>query len=300
MSPVIIFVVCFYTFDQDKTGFFSIDDLNSLINVVHNVKKDCTVQGNVKISWMKLVFEGDQIDFEQFSKISNAFPRLFEPAFKMQYQMITHWQGEVWWSLKKRAIQNFKDEADAKIRAIEEKKEKKKKNKKARKIQRNMGLLKYYCCPCFRKYYDPSLTAYDKMTDEEKAERDKQLALQRRQAELRIKNPETAPWIKYNKKIEEAEKMEDGPGYVETKVVGTERRREVRADARAERRKARNEDPDLRLKQRATVSGADIWLRFCGLVLKRVSEVDVVAFIASGVWYCEQCSIEWMSVICMR
>jgi len=141
---------------------------------------------------------------------------------------------------------------------LKKKKEKKKKNKKARKIQRNMGLVKYFCCPCLRKHYDPSLTAYDHMTEEEKAERDKQLALQRRQAELRVKNPETAHWIKYQKKVEEGDKNEDGPGFIETKVVATERHREVRSDTRADRRKTRQDDPELRLKQRATVSGADI------------------------------------------
>jgi len=132
-EPREILRFCFYTFDQDKTGFFSVDDLNSLVNVVHNIKHGSKVQGNVKISWMKLTFAGDQIDFEEFRKISNAFPRLFEPAFKLQYQMMVHIQGEFWWSNKKREIQNQRDEAEEKLRKIEEKKRKRRKIKKLEK-----------------------------------------------------------------------------------------------------------------------------------------------------------------------
>ncbi len=195
--------VCFYTFDQDKTGFFSVDDLNSLVNVVHNIKGGATVRGNVKLSWMKLTFGGDQIDFNEFSRISNAFPRLFEPAFRLQQQMMNFYMGDAWWARKKRVNQDSKDDADAKIRKIEAKKEKRRQGKKNKKIQRSMGLLKYYACPCLRRYYDPARTEYDELTDEQKLERDKQLAVARRQAELRIKNPETAQWIKYKKKIED-------------------------------------------------------------------------------------------------
>jgi hypothetical protein len=258
--------VCFYTFDQDKTGFFSVDDLNSLVNVVHNIKGGATVRGNVKLSWMKLTFAGTEIDFNEFSKISNAFPRLFEPAFRLQQQMIFCIQGETWWTNKKRTNQNLKDEADQKIKQVEKKKEKRKQAKKNRKVLRSMGLLKYYVCPCLRKYYDPSLTEYDQMTEEEKLERDKQLALVRRQAELRIKNPETAQWIKYQKKVEgevtegsgEVKDGETTLGYVADKIHATERPREVRADSRADRRKQRSNDPDLKFKSRTTVSGADI------------------------------------------
>jgi len=250
----------FFTFDQDKTGFFSVDDLNSLVNVVHNVKGGNTVRGNVKISWTKLTFDGDKIDFAEFSKISNAFPRLFEPAFQLQYQMMRKIMGTRWWDAKKRNNQNVKDEADEKIRRIEAKKEAKRQNKKNRKVQRNMGLLKYYFCPCLRKFYDPTLTAYDHLTEEEKLERDKQIAVARRQAELKIKNPETAQWLKYQRKVEDESAAEnsDQMGYVAMKVIATERPREIRADTRAERRKQRHEDPELHLKARTTISGADI------------------------------------------
>jgi hypothetical protein len=88
------------------------------------------------------------------------------------------------------------------LEQIQAKKEAKKHRKKARKIQKNMGLIKYYFCPCFRKFYDPALSDYDKLTPEQRAEMDKQLAIQRRQAELKIKNPETIHWLKYQEKVE--------------------------------------------------------------------------------------------------
>lgn len=177
------------------------DDLNRLMNVVHNIRIGKTVTGTVKASWMKLTFEEDQIDFKQFSKIHTNFPRLFEPAFRLQQQMMVKTMGELWWTLKKRGIQNAKDDEALKIKKLAEKKEKRKQQKKNKKIQRNMGLLKYYLCPCLRKYYDPASSEMDKLTAEQKLEREQQLKLARRLAELKIKNPETADWLKYQKKV---------------------------------------------------------------------------------------------------
>lgn len=171
--------------------------------MVHNVPKGATIQGTVKASWMQLQFESDKIDYELLCKIHNEHPRLFEPAFRLQQLMMINTLGEVWWTLKKRGLQDKKEIEISKIEKIKAKKEKRKQKKKNRKIQRNMGLLKYYCCPCFRKYYDPSLSEYDKLSEEEKKERDRQLAIQRRENELKIKNPETAYWLKYQKKVEE-------------------------------------------------------------------------------------------------
>lgn len=193
--------VCFYVFDQDKTGFFSIDDLNNLVNAVHNIKGGATVTGTVKASWMKLTFSGNEFEFDEFRRIHNAFPRLFQPAFSLQQSMINGFMGEGWWNKKKQHIADLKELADEKIKAAERKKEKKRERKRARKTLRVMGSLRYYLCPCMRKYYDPSLSAYDKMSEEEKARRDEEIALARRQAELKVKNPETAIWLKYQKKI---------------------------------------------------------------------------------------------------
>lgn len=184
------------------------------MNVVHNIKTGAAVKGTVKSSWMKLTFKAEQIDFEEFVKIHTAFPRIFEPAFRLQQQMMIHTLGEVWWTFKKRASQDMREEVIAKAARIEAKKERKKTAKKNRKIQRNMGLVKYFLCPCYRADYDPSRTAYDKLSQAEKEEWDKQVALARRQAELKLKNPETASWLKFEKKMtkvipEEKEEQEE-------------------------------------------------------------------------------------------
>lgn len=218
-EPVEILRFCFYCFDQDKTGFFSIDDLNRLMNVVHNIKLGKTVSGTVKSSWMKLEFEGEQIDFKEFSNIHNNFPRILEPAFRLQQFMMTHTMGEVWWTLKKRALQNEKDADALKVQKLEERKEKRRQQKRNKKIQRNMGLLKYYMCPCFRKYYDPASSELEKLSQEEKEERERQLKILRRQNELKIKNPETADWLKYQKKIQsDLETIEEDQDFDPKKV----------------------------------------------------------------------------------
>ena len=150
---------------------------------------------------MKLTFAGTEFEFDEFRKIHNAYPRLFQPAFSLQQSMMIGFKGENWWNNKKQLIINIKELADEKIKLIEKKNEKKKLRKKNRKTLRAMGSLRYYLCPCMRKYYDPSLSSYDKLSEEEKAARDKEIAIIRRQAELKIKNPETAVWLKYQKKI---------------------------------------------------------------------------------------------------
>lgn len=302
--------VCFYVFDQDKTGFFSVDDLNNLVNAVHNIKGGETVTGAVKASWMRLTFAGTEFEFEEFRRIHNSFPRLFEPAFRLQQNMMAGFMGEWWWNSKKTNLADIKELADAKIKAAERKKEKKKQRKKNRKTQRAMGSLRYYLCPCMRKYYDPSLSAYDKLSEEEKAKRDEEIAVARRQAELRVKNPETAAWMKYQQKVArenqvyslEEEPEDDGlspeeravhtataaanaavapapahvkpetqyiqpsialtkkvvvNSYLDDKIKVTTAERMVRADTRAERKKRRDKDPDLKQGTRTTVSGAE-------------------------------------------
>lgn len=286
------------------------DDLNNLVNAVHNIKGGSTVKGTVKASWMRLTFAGTEFEFDEFKKMHNAFPRLFEPAFRLQQNMMIGFMGEWWWNNKKSHLTDLKELADAKIKAAERKKEKKKQRKKNRKTQRAMGSLRYYLCPCMRKYYDPSLSAYDKLSEEEKAKRDEEIALARRQAELRVKNPETAVWMKYQQKVareNQVYSLEEEPveevfppekqaihdatvaanhaaehsptpvapqsqyiqqsiglakkvvvnNYLDDKIKITTAQRIERAETRAERKKRRDRDPELKQGTRTTVSGAE-------------------------------------------
>lgn len=221
------------------------DDLNRLMNVVHNIRIGKTVSGTVKASWMKLTFDEDQIDFKQFTKIHTNFPRLFEPAFRLQQQMMVKTMGELWWTLKKRAIQNAKDEEALKVKKLAEKKEKRKQQKKNKKIQRNMGLLRYYMCPCLRKYYDPASSELDKLTAEQKLEREQQLKLARRLAELKIKNPETADWLKYQKKVQD-----------ELGVIEEEREFEIKGKTEMKINEGKEQPPNKKERRDSSASNS--------------------------------------------
>jgi Ca2+-binding EF-hand superfamily protein len=265
---------CFYCFDQDRTGFISVEDMDTLMYILHNVKAGDKVHGNIKESREKLEFKGDppQIDFEEFALIHTKYPRIFEPAFSLQQLMMIYTLGELWWTRKKRENQDIRDEADRKIAKQKAKKNNKKTAKKNRQIRRNMGLIKYYFCPCYRALYDPANSETAHLSAEEKVEREKQIALRRRKAELDLKNPVTAEWLKYEKKVapdlaaldyvpEETgvvalannnsnsmedqnqllvvQEMKDSKTFLDQKVLTTARPREERAYNRAERRKQR-------------------------------------------------------------
>ncbi len=211
-----------------------------------------TVKGNVKGSWMQLILKSDKLDFDEFAKISNQFPNLFMPAFRLHQRMMMYIFGERWWETKKQALKDEKELADAKIMKAKKSKEEKEALKIKRKTIRSMGLVRYYLCPCMRKYYDPSRTEYDDLSEEDKLKRDRENAERKRKAELAIKNPETVAWIQYDKKTEEEKQ------FIPEKLATVERPREIRAETREERRKRRLADPELRLKPRTTISGADI------------------------------------------
>jgi hypothetical protein len=86
----------------------------------------------------------------------------------------------------------------------------------------------------------------DELTVEERAERDRLIALARRQADLAAKNPITHPWKKFEAKINpELGGQED---YVEKREEKVERTRENRQHDRKHRKKGRKHDDDLKLR----------------------------------------------------
>lgn len=260
-------------------GFINVEDMDTLMYILHNVKAGDKVHGNIKESRERLEFKGDppQIDFEEFALIHTQYPRIFEPAFSLQQLMMIYTLGELWWTRKKRENQDIREEADRKIAKQKAKKDTKKMAKKNRQIRRNMGLIKYYFCPCYRALYDPANSETAHLSAEEKVEREKQIALRRRKAELDLKNPVTAEWLKYEKKVapdlaaledvqEETgndtalvpynnnnnsnslgeqnqltvvQETKDSKTFLDQKILITARPREERAYNRAERRKQR-------------------------------------------------------------
>jgi Ca2+-binding EF-hand superfamily protein len=241
---------CFYLFDQDKTGFFLVDDLKTLMNSLHNVQAPNKVKGNQKQSWKLMEFrEDNKIEFHDYAMLTKRFPQVFAPVFRLQQEMKRGFFGVNWWEAKKFEIERFKEKADAIIAKKEAKKKMKEDDIKAKKVKKKMGLAFYFCCPCCRVYYDPSRED-ELLTADERAARDKRLADARRAAELRVKNPETAEWQNFQAKIDPLKGGSEE--YFIEKLEKTETARVERKLSRAERKAAREADPDLSVQVKAT------------------------------------------------
>ena len=188
-EPPEILKLLFYTYDEDKEGFIDAVELKRAMNTLHEIEAPNTVEGSVKNAWRHLEFADDgKIDFKEFQHMSLQFPAILEPAFKVQNYMISGLLGQTWWDRKKRRVQDEKDEADRLWKKEQAKKAAKAKRKETRHIRKKMGLIRFYCCPCLRYMYDDTK---DKLTEEERAERERLIALARRKAELEAKNPNT-------------------------------------------------------------------------------------------------------------
>jgi hypothetical protein len=112
-------LVCFHVFDEDNTGFFTLEDLNLLMNMIHNIRKPNLISGNAKASWGKLTFASENLTYNDFYRIHQSFPRLFEPAFRLQMMLMKGYMGESWWNSKKnknQAIKNIKKTRNRKNR----------------------------------------------------------------------------------------------------------------------------------------------------------------------------------------
>jgi hypothetical protein len=64
-------------------------------------------------------------------------------------------------------------------------------------------------------------------------------------AELRLKNPETVPWQKYQEKKEEEMVVKGNTGYIEVEQEKITRKRKDRAESREERRNKRKEEEQV-------------------------------------------------------
>ena len=72
-SPVIL-----HMYDEEKSEVFSANDMQQLMNILHNIEAGETVRGNVKDSWNRLTFADDNlVDYNELSEIVNRFPKLF-------------------------------------------------------------------------------------------------------------------------------------------------------------------------------------------------------------------------------
>jgi hypothetical protein len=156
---------------------------------------------------------------------------------------------------QKYRIREKKEAADRIIAMEKKKKDDAKKQEHQRKIKKNMGLIRYFLCPCWRHHFDPALK--HAMTEEERRAHEEAIAQAKREAELRAKNPITSTWAKMEKKMETMgqEKFKET---VLEKHVKTETFRGARAGNRQQRKAARERDPELKHNFATTVNRIDV------------------------------------------
>jgi len=234
---------CMYTFDPEKNGHIEIEDYKALMNSLHGIIPPEKASGNIKESWMCLRFpENNKITFEDIQGYHAQAPLILEPAFRWQHLMAEKYGGVSYWEKKKRRLFYDKLKADVLLAKKRAKREKKANARKIQKIKKSMGILRYYMCPCIRFMYDPDDERG--MTEEQKKERD----MKNRADELKTKNPETPHWKQLEKKLDPAKGGSES--FVVEKILKTERHREARSNARADRRAERKQDDTLAHKWR--------------------------------------------------
>jgi hypothetical protein len=221
--------------EENADYITALPDLKQYMDIIHNITEPGDhVIGNPRESWNRLTFKKDlKISLEELKEIHERFPKLFQPVFQLQYQMMCRFMGETWWSWKKNQclIRKEDQEAEKKKEEIARKKQSAETRAKLRKIKRNMGFMMYYMCPCFRTYYDPTKEEED--PEEADAERARQRAIARKKAAMAAKNPETPASAAFASKADPTRGGTEE--YVVKKVFKTQRQREARAVSRAER-----------------------------------------------------------------
>jgi Ca2+-binding EF-hand superfamily protein len=244
-EPPEVLRLCMYCYDPEKNGYIEVDDLKSIMNNLHGIQPPDTVIGNEKGSWAKLEFpQNGKIEFTDIVEIHGKAPLILKPVFRLQTKMMMKFCGEGYWEWKKRSLYESKIRAEAIFAKKKAKKEKKARAGKDRKIKKKMGILRYYCCPCIRSWYDEFDES--KLTEDEKAQRARLARLE----QLAAKNPETSAWKKYQKKADPTAGGKEA--YTVEKVLKTERHREARAMGRAARRQERKDDDGLKMVARTS------------------------------------------------
>lgn len=88
----------YFIFDKDKNGFIEVEELTELVSVLHSNQEP----SNVKMAMGKFDTNGDgRIDFDEFNKVHETFPRLLFPAFRMQRRMMELTHGVDFWEARR-------------------------------------------------------------------------------------------------------------------------------------------------------------------------------------------------------
>jgi sphingosine kinase/serine/threonine-protein phosphatase 2B regulatory subunit len=162
-------IVCFNIFDVDRNGTIEGEELNRLMEILH---EDSSQTSNLTYALKSFDLNDDgRIDFEEFKELNHKFPALLYPVFRIQANMRLFTMGDKWWTLKIEQLIQEKDDELAKadsfspnsknistpIESQEEKDRKaaeaKKKRRQEQAVRIKMGCVSYYLCPCRRHHY---------------------------------------------------------------------------------------------------------------------------------------------------
>lgn len=134
---------CYYIFDKDKNGYIEQDELTALIDLLH--ENDLSV--NNKQALMKFDTNGDgKIDFQEFTDMDIAFPKLLYPAYRLQESMMEKTLGEKWWKLRQETLMDGRNKEAAKLASKQDAEAARKTKLRNMEIKRRMGPVNYYLC----------------------------------------------------------------------------------------------------------------------------------------------------------
>lgn len=134
---------CYYIFDKDKNGYIEQDELTALIDLLH--ENDLSV--NNKQALMKFDTNGDgKIDFQEFTDMDIAFPKLLYPAYRLQESMMEKTLGEKWWKLRQETLMDGRNKDAAKLASKQDAEAARKTKLRNMEIKRRMGPVNYYLC----------------------------------------------------------------------------------------------------------------------------------------------------------
>jgi len=155
---------CFYIFDCNKNGFIDNDELDTMLDLLHNVHENSNsnsldenkMKGDLKLSRRKIEEEIDrmaiagELEFMEMKRFLDKYPRLFYPAFRIQNKLMFTYFGFRWWEIKKQKLQVLKakqarkDDIVLQTNILVER-------IRQRRIRQEMGVLPYYLFPWKRK-----------------------------------------------------------------------------------------------------------------------------------------------------
>lgn len=189
--------------------------------------------------------EDGKVDFAEFGQFCTQYPALFYPAFRLQTSMVAAVLGEGFWEKKKAVLQSEKE----RFKAIKNKAKAKETSRllamQARKIRKKMGLLQYYCCPFKRGEWAKMFPVEVKEEKKEltpaelNALRAKAREMERKLAELQIKNPETPEWQMYLVQKKQRALVEGAKKKVKPRVEETDRTKRMHHRRRRKEAEAR-------------------------------------------------------------